>query len=106
MDVAAANFKHQEMLVATTSNPLCPTELSSPINTRTMVGIHTMDGALIWEKNVTSNIQYLNCSLIDVNGDGLDDCLTFSMNGALSAHNSLTGRHLMIYYFCEFFFMI
>jgi len=66
MDVAAANYKHQEMLVATTSDPLCPTELSSPIiNTRTMLGIHTMDGALIWEKNITSNIQYLNCSLID-----------------------------------------
>lgn len=102
MDVAAANYKHQEMLVAITSDPLCPTELSTAvINTRTMFGIHTMDGALIWEKNITSNIQYLNCSLIDVNGDGVDDCLTFSINGALAAHNSLTGRHFIIYYCCE-----
>ncbi|XP_046449763.1 uncharacterized protein LOC124198124 [Daphnia pulex] len=56
-----------------------------------LLGIRAADGKLVWEKNFTEAIQYLNCSLIDVDNDGVDDCLLFPVVKSLSALNSLTG---------------
>jgi len=57
-----------------------------------LLGIRAADGKLVWEKNFTEAIQYLNCSLIDVDNDGVDDCLLFPVVKSLSALNSLTGK--------------
>ena len=57
-----------------------------------LLGIRAADGKLVWETNFTEAIQYLNCSLIDVDNDGVDDCLLFPIVQSLSALNSLTGK--------------
>ena len=97
MDIAPSESRWKEMMLvtATTTSPSlhCPiTEGASSTMNTALFGIQVLDGTVLWQKNVTNQLQNLNCSLIDINQDGLYDCLTYSLaNGVLTALDSLTG---------------
>lgn len=99
MSVASSKNRRREMLILlssgtandTVSNTFCFNNEST-----NLLGIRAADGKIIWENNFTETVQYLNCSLIDVNNDGVDDCLLFPAAQTLSAFNSLTGKLIFI----------
>lgn len=96
MDISMATQKSSIVLVlaATSDEELsvypssCGQNQSSSLS---LLGVRLMDGIRLWGKNTSSSIQYLNCSIIDANGDGVNDCLIFASDGSLSALDSSTG---------------
>ena len=70
-----------------TSSPSCYNN-----ETNRILGLHSADGKIFWEKEFPEPVQYMNCSLVDVNKDGINDCLVFPVSQSILALNSLTGR--------------
>jgi len=94
--------KYQDVLLAVgntdLTNGTCLANNSS--STTNLLAVRIVNGKPNWEKNVTS-MQYLNCSLIDANRDGVNDCLLFSTGRGLSALDALSG--IYFYQFCHIY---
>lgn len=85
------NSKYQEvLLVASKSEQFANTCNSSNDSSTNLLAIRVVNGKQNWEKNIT-DMQYMNCSLVDANKDGVDDCLLFSLGRGLSALNAQSG---------------
>lgn len=98
--MASSPNKRREVLVLLISGTANNTVSSTSCfrnESHNAMGIRAADGKIVWENNFTTPIQYLNCSLIDANNDGVDDCLLFPAAQSLSAFNSLTGNTLLNY---------
>ena len=64
------NSKYQEvLLVASKSEQFANTCNSSNDSSTNLLAIRVVNGKQNWEKNIT-DMQYMNCSLIDANKDG------------------------------------
>lgn len=86
-----SRLKEMVILLSSETSHLVSTPYCFSNESNSLLGIRAADGKLVWEKNFTDAIQLINCSLIDVNNDGVDDCLLFPVAKSLSSLNSLTG---------------
>lgn len=91
MDVAPATAKFQEVLVVSSSELGSSSNCSKNSTSINLSAFRTGDGRVLWSKNTTEDIQYLNCSVIDVNSDGANDCLLNTEGRGLSVLDSSTG---------------
>lgn len=87
-----SRLKEMVILLSSETSHLVSTPHCFSNESNSLLGIRAADGKLVWEKNFTDAIQFINCSLIDVNDDGVDDCLLFPVAKSLSSLNSLTGN--------------
>ena len=93
--VASSKTNFKDMLIflsSVNSNRTDPSALCSNNETTNVIGIRATDGKIVWEKDFTDSVEYLNCTLLDVNSDGVNDCLLFPVAQTLSVFNSLTGK--------------
>lgn len=94
IDIATTKSELDEVVI-TVNNALPHLNLSSfTSNSNSLIGFSLRNGERKWEKNLTAKVQYLNCHLIDVNKDGICDCLVFSNNQGLSVLDSTSGEML------------
>lgn len=94
MSVASSKTSRSKETLILMNNELTPSSsLCFSNQTNNVLGLRAADGKVVWEKNFTEAIQYFNCSLIDVNNDGVDDCLLFPVVNSFSAIDSLTGNN-------------
>lgn len=87
-----STLKEMLILLSSETSHFTSTSYCFSNETNTLLGIRAADGKLVWEKNFTEAIEYINCSLIDVNSDGVDDCILLPVAKSLSLLNSLTGN--------------
>ena len=80
------------------TNGTCLERNSNSYSTTNLLAIRVVNGKQNWEKNVTS-IQYFNCSLIDANKDGMNDCLLFSLGRGLSCLDAQSGIFVLIIFY-------
>ena len=92
-DVAVAKSKFNDVVVTIDKALPHPNLTTFTSNTNNLIGFNLRDGEKKWEKNLTSQVQNLNCHLIDVNKDGIHDCLVFISTQGLSMLDSRTGFH-------------
>ena len=93
MDVAPATVKSRELVIVVSSNEVANYSsncLENALST-SLSAFRAGNGAILWDKNTTDDIKYLNCSVVDVNKDGVIDCLLFTSNQRLFALDSTTG---------------
>ena len=57
-----------------------------------IVALRGYDGKLLWKVDSYSEVFALNCHGIDVNGDGVDDCIATGRLATLQAINPLNGK--------------
>jgi len=93
-DVAVAKSKFNDVVVTIDKALPHPNLTTFTSNTNNLIGFNLRDGEKKWEKNLTSQVQNLNCHLIDVNKDGIHDCLVFISTQGLSMLDSRTGEML------------
>lgn len=88
MDVASSSSKLKDILVVIRY----PNNFTANLDSPSINGIQLRDSKDLWLRNWTEPISSIHCSLIDVNNDGLDDCLLLSgPSQKLHALDSATG---------------
>lgn len=93
IDIASSKSKLDEVVI-TVNRALSHSNLTaSTSSANNLKGFSLLDGKKRWEKNLTSGVEYLNCSLIDANKDGIRDCMVFTYNQGLSVFDSTSGFH-------------
>jgi len=94
IDIASSKSKLDEVVI-TVNRALSHSNLTaSTSSANNLKGFSLLDGKKRWEKNLTSGVEYLNCSLIDANKDGIRDCMVFTYNQGLSVFDSTSGEML------------
>ena len=74
-------------------------EIHAPLSNSTVltasassiIGFNLLNGEKKWEKKLATDVKYLNCHLMDVNNDGISDCLVFSEMQGLLVLDSTSG---------------
>ena len=82
IDVAPSDLQWREILVIASKRDGGSYDIT---------GTRIIDGTLAWQEDGKKDVKYLNCHLLDVNEDGIHDCLLFTFIGLL-ALDSRTGH--------------
>lgn len=88
--ISSQYSKYQDVLLIVSKTDLTNGTCLANSSTTNLLAVRVVNGKPNWERNVTS-MHYLNCSLIDANRDGVDDCLIFSTGRGLSALDAQSG---------------
>ncbi|XP_040571328.1 uncharacterized protein [Lepeophtheirus salmonis] len=59
-----------------------------------MIGFDPESGQILWKRSISSIIHKHGCHLIDVNGDGIKDCIVTGDSGIFAAINPVNGAEL------------
>ena len=94
--ISSQYSKYQDVLLIVSKTDLTNGTCLANSSTTNLLAVRVVNGKPNWERNVTS-MHYLNCSLIDANRDGVDDCLIFSTGRGLSALDAQSGTFLICY---------
>ena len=93
MSIASCKTRSMEMLVLLNNELAYSNSSCFSTQSNNVLALRAADGKIVWDKNLTEAVQYLNCSLIDMNDDGIDDCLLFpNVNSIITALDSQTGN--------------
>ena len=58
-----------------------------------LLALRPEDGAEIWRRELQAKPHRHDCNLIDVNQDGVNDCIVVGHEGLLTAIDPKTGKH-------------
>ena len=59
-----------------------------------LLALRPEDGAEVWRRELLAKPHRHDCNLIDVNQDGLNDCIVVGHEGMLSAIDPKTGKKI------------
>lgn len=68
-------------------------------NSTGIIGVRAMDGKVLWRLNSTDNLHYINCTIVDLNKNGISDCLLYDQSNGLRAIDTLKGINYTIIIF-------
>ena len=69
-----------------------PSSTNDDLSSNGLIGLSLNDGSERWRSGLLSKPSKHDCNLIDVDGDGVKDCLVVGQHGLMTAVNPINGK--------------